>query len=62
MGLVDIELAREEEMFSLTIEFATWRHRRPATLVGVATSSSREKRPRRSTSDEEARKDGAIAY
>ena len=61
MGLVDSAPAGDEEMFSLTIEFATWRHRRPATLVGVATSIFREKRPRRSSSDEEARKDRAIA-
>ena len=40
-------------MFSLATRFATRRRRRPATLEGVATSSSREKRPRRSSSDED---------
>ena len=41
-------------MFSLAVGFSTRRRRRPATLEGVATSSSGEKRPRRSPSDEKA--------
>ena len=34
-------------MFSLAVEFAVRRRRRPVALADVATSSSREKRPRR---------------
>ena len=52
--VVDNELAKEEEMFSLIVEFATLMLKRPATIKGEATSSPREKRPRRSPSDEEA--------
>ena len=48
-------------MFSLAVGFATRRRRWPATLEGVATSSSRKNRPRRFPSYEEAQKDGAIA-
>ena len=48
-------------MFSLAVRFATRRHRWPTTLEGVATSSSREKRLRRSPLDEEAQKEGPIA-
>ena len=48
-------------MFSLAVRFATRRRRRPTTLEGVATSSSREKRPRWSPLDEEAQKDMPIA-
>ena len=33
-------------MFCIAAGFATQRRRRPATLADVATSSSREKRPR----------------
>ena len=47
-------------MFSLAARFATRRRRRPATLEGVATSSSKEKQPRRFPSNEEAQKGGAI--
>ena len=47
-------------MFSLATVFATRMRKRPTTLKGKATSSSREKRPRRSPSDEGAQKDWAI--
>ena len=58
--LVDSDPAEKEEMFSLATRFSTQRRRRPATLEGVATSSFRKKRPRRSPSDEEAQKVWAI--
>ena len=48
-------------MFSLVVGFTTRRLRRPATLEGVPISSSREKRPRLSPSNEEAQKDRVIA-
>ena len=41
-------------MFSLTVGFATRMFKQPATLEGEAISSSEEKRPRRSPSDEGA--------
>ena len=44
-------------MFSLAVEFAARMRKRSATLEGEATSSSGEKRPRRSFSDEGAQKD-----
>ena len=47
-------------MFSLTVGFAALRRKRSVTLEGADTSSSGEKRPRRSPSDEEAQQDGAI--
>ena len=41
--VADSEPAEEEEVFSLPARFTTWRHKRSATLEGVATSSSGEK-------------------
>ena len=60
MGMIYSEPVEEEEMFSLAAGFSTRRRKQPTTLEGVATSSSGEKRPRRSPLDEEAQKDGAI--
>ena len=39
-------------MFSFTVEFAIRMRKRSTTLEGEATSSSREKRPRQSPSNE----------
>ena len=52
MGVVDGEPTDEEEIFSLVAEFAAWMRKQPVTLKGKATSSSREKKPWRSPSDE----------
>ena len=41
-------------MFSLAVGFAMQKRKRSVTLEGVDTSSSREKRPMRSPSNEEA--------
>ena len=54
--MVEGESTKEEEVFSLAAEFATW----STTLEGEATSNSREKRPRQSPSDEGAQKDWAV--
>ena len=47
-------------MFSLAAGFTERMRKRYASLEGKATSSFREKRPRRSPSNEEAQKDWAI--
>ena len=47
-------------MFSLATGFAARRCKWSVTLEGADTSSSEEKRPRQSPSDEEAQQDGAI--
>ena len=47
-------------MFSLVVEFVVRMRKWPATPKGEATSSSREKRPRRSPSDEGAQNDWII--
>ena len=59
-GVVDSEPTEEEEMFSLATWFAARMLKWSTTLEGEATSSSREKQPRRSPSDGEAQKDWAI--
>ena len=51
MRVVDSELAKKEEMFTLVVGFATLMRKRPVALEGEATSSSREKRPMRSPSN-----------
>ena len=58
--MVDSEPSEEDEMFSLAAGFTTRMHKLPATLEDEATSSSGEKRPRRSPSNEGAQKDWAI--
>ena len=55
--MVEGEFAEKEEIFSLAVGFAAWMCKRSTTLEGEATSSSREKRPRRSSSYEGAQKD-----
>ena len=47
-------------MFSLAVGFTARKHKQSMTLEGVDTSSSGEKRPRRSPSNEEAQQDGTI--
>ena len=47
-------------MFSLAVGFALWMRKWTGILEGEATSSSGEKRPRRSPLDEGAQKDWAI--
>ena len=47
-------------MFSLAVEFAARKRKRSVTFEGADTSSSGEKRPRRSPSYEETQQDGAI--
>ena len=52
--VADIEPIEEEEMFSLVVGFAARKCKQSVTLEGAGTSSFEEKRPRRSSSDEEA--------
>ena len=59
-GVVDSKPAEEEEMFSIATGFAAWMRKWSATLEGESTSSSGEKRPKRSPSDEGAHMDWAI--
>ena len=47
-------------MFSMAVGFVALMCKRSATLLGEATSSCREKRPIRSSSDEGAQKDWAV--
>ena len=47
-------------MFSLVVGFVARIRKRPTTLEGEATSSFRQKQPRKSPSDEGAQKDWAI--
>ena len=57
VGVVDDEPAEEKGMFSLVVEFIARIRKRLATPEGEATSSSGEKRPRWSPSNEGAQKD-----
>ena len=47
-------------MFSIATRFAARMRKRSTPLEGETTSSSEEKRPRQSPSDDEAQKDWAI--
>ena len=60
MGVVSSEPVEEEEMSNLVVGFIAQIRKRATGSEGEATSSSGGKRPRRSSPDEEARKDWAL--